>query len=337
MKWYSKEGKNSDVVLSTRIRFARNLKDYPFPSRLNTAEKQKVNEILKDIFLAADSGESLDYFEMSSLSKVQAVSFAEKHLISPEFAFDPNGRALLLSKDEEVSIMLCEEDHARIQVILPGLDLENAYKKALKFDKALEEKAAIAFDERLGYLTQCPTNLGTGMRASVMLHLPALSKTKMVPRLAATVAKLGLTLRGAYGEGNRTVGDLFQLSNQVTLGISEQAAVQNLNAIALQIAQQEKSTRDSLLKDDAFIDRIWRAYGILKSAHMISFDEFTDLLSYVRLAAAQGIIEIPLETLSELLIQMQPATINAENETDFSPRERDVFRAGKVKEALNEA
>lgn len=336
MKWYSKEGKNSSVVLSTRIRFARNLKDYPFPSRLNTAEKEKVNELLKNVFLAANNEENLRFFEMSSIEKVKAVSLAEKHLISPEFAFDPNGRALLLSEDEEVSIMLCEEDHARIQVILPGLDLENAYEKALKFDKALEEKAAIAFDERLGYLTQCPTNLGTGMRASVMLHLPALSKTKMIPRLAATVAKLGLTLRGAYGEGNRATGDLFQLSNQVTLGISEQAAVQNLNAIALQIAEQEKSARDAILKDDAFIDRIWRAYGILQSAHMISFDEFTDLLSYVRLGAAQGIIEIPLETLSTLLAEMQPATINAENQKEFSSRERDVFRAAKVKEALKD-
>ena len=150
MKWYSNKGEHSDVVLSTRIRFARNLKDYPFPARLSTVEKEKVNEIMRDIFLAADSGEKLTYTEMKALSSVAAVSLAEKHLISPEFASDPNGRALLLSEDEDVSIMLCEEDHARIQVILPGLALDEAYEKALNFDKALEEKAAIAFDRNLG-------------------------------------------------------------------------------------------------------------------------------------------------------------------------------------------
>lgn len=334
MKWYSNKGEHSDVVLSTRIRLARNLKDYPFPSCLNTAEKEKVNELLKDIFLSSNAGKDLKFTEMSSLPSVKAVSLAEKHLISPEFASDTAGRALLISEDEDVSIMLCEEDHARIQVILPGLALESAYEKALEFDKALEEKAAIAFDERLGYLTQCPTNLGTGMRASAMLHLPALAKTGMIPRLAATVAKLGLTLRGSYGDTNRAVGDLFQLSNQVTLGISEKAAVQNLNAIALQIAQQENQARASLLKDDTFIDRIWRAYGILNSAHMISCDEFCDLLSYVRLAAARGLVDVPLETLNRLFVEMQPATINADNDSAFSSRERDVFRAKKVKEAL---
>ncbi|MCI7334791.1 MAG: protein arginine kinase [Oscillospiraceae bacterium] len=335
MKWYSNKGEHSDVVLSTRIRLARNLKDYPFPARLSTVEKEKVNEIMRDIFLAADSGEKLTYTEMKALSTAEAVSLAEKHLISPEFASDPNGRALLLSEDEDVSIMLCEEDHARIQVILPGLALEEAYEKALNFDKALEEKAAIAFDRNLGYLTQCPTNLGTGMRASVMLHLPALAENGVIARLAATVAKLGLTLRGVYGSTSRFVGSLFQLSNQVTLGISEQAAVKNLNAIALQIAEQETQARQALLKDDAFIDRIWRAYGILTSAHMIGCDEFCDLLSLVRLGAAQGIVDIPLETLSRLLIEMQPATINAKQGENLSQRERDVFRAEAVKKALS--
>lgn len=335
MKWYLNEGNHSDVVLSTRVRIARNLKDYPFPSRLNTAEKEEVNKVLRDIFLSSENGEKLKFLEMSKLEPTQAVSLAEKHLISPDFACETEGRALLLSEDEDVSVMLCEEDHARIQVILPGLALENAYERAERLERLIEEKARVAFDERLGFLTQCPTNLGTGMRASVMLHLPALSKRGVIARLGATVAKLGLTLRGAYGEGNRAVGDIFQLSNQVTLGISEQAAVQNLNAIALQVAEQEKQARAALLKDDAFIDKIWRAYGILKSAHMISCDEFTELLSFVRLGAAQGVLELPLETLNRLLIEMQPATINAESGKNMSSRERDVFRAKTVKEALD--
>lgn len=333
MKWYSNKGKNFDVVLSTRVRLARNLEEYPFPARLGSAEKQKVNEVLKNIFLSAPCGEKLEYIEMKSFSKSQAVSLAEKHLISPEFAYAPEGRALILSENEDVSIMLCEEDHARIQAILPGLALEEAYQKAAVFDRQLEENAAIAFDKRLGYLTQCPTNLGTGMRASVLLHLPALSGTA-VNRLASTVARLGMILRPAFGEGNRALGDVFQLSNQVTLGISEQAALQNLNAIALQIAEQEKQAREALLRDDAFIDKIWRSWGILKSAHMMSFREFISLFSLVRLGAAEGILEIPLETLGKLLVEMQPATINADCEKDMTARERDVFRAQSVKAAL---
>lgn len=335
MKWYENKGEHSDVVLSTRVRLARNLKDYPFPARLSTAEKEKVNEAMRDIFLSAECGKNLSYTEMKTLSTFEAVSLAEKHLISPEFASDPRGRALLLSEDEDVSIMLCEEDHARIQVILPGLALKEGYEKASEYDRVLEEKAAVAFDKNLGYLTQCPTNLGTGMRASVMLHLPALAENRVISRLAATVAKLGLTLRSVYGNTSRSVGALFQLSNQVTLGISEEAAVQNLNAIALQIAEQETQARQALLKDDAFIDRIWRAYGILTSAHMISCDEFCDLLSLVRLGAAQGIVDLSLENLSRLLIEMQPATINVTQGESLSQRERDVIRAKSVKETLS--
>ncbi len=333
MKWYSNKGNDLDVVLSTRVRLARNLEEYPFPARLDSEGKQKVNKLLKDILLSTPCEEKLEYFDMKSFSKAQAVSLAEKHLISPEFAYDPEDRALILSENEDISIMLCEEDHARIQAILPGLAPQEAYEKAAAFDRQLEENAKLAFDIKLGYLTQCPTNLGTGMRASVLLHLPALSGTA-VSRLATTVAKLGMTLRPAFGEGNRAMGDIFQLSNQVTLGISEQAALQNLNSIALQIAEQEKQARTALLRDDAFIDKIWRSWGILKSAHMMSFGEFISLFSLVRLGAAEGILEIPLETLGRLLIEMQPATINADSNKDMTARERDVFRAQTVKAAL---
>lgn len=335
MKWYENTASNGDIVLSTRIRLARNLKDFPFPARLSAQEKEKVNAIVKDALLTDKNSDGFDYIEMKDLSSVEAVSLAEKHLISPEFASESAGRALILSKDEDVSIMLGEEDHVRIQVIYPGLAMDEAYAKALEFDTALEKSVAIAFDERLGYLTQCPTNLGTGLRASVMLHLPALSGSGAMRRLASTIAKLGLTIRGAYGEGSRPVGDIFQLSNQVTLGISEQAALQNLNAIALQVVAQEKNARAALLKDDAFIDRIWRAYGILKSAHMLSCSEFTDLASLVRLGTAEGVLDLSLPVLNRLLVEMQPATINVAEGRRCTAAERDVIRARKVKEALS--
>ncbi|MEE1137561.1 MAG: ATP--guanido phosphotransferase, partial [Acutalibacteraceae bacterium] len=184
-------------------------------------------------------------------------------------------------------------------------------------------------------LTQCPTNLGTGMRASVMLHLPALSKKGAMRNLSTTVSKLGLTLRGSYGEGSEVSGDIYQLSNQVTLGISEKAALQNLTSIAMQIISQEKQARTLLVKDEDFMDKICRAYGILKSAYKLTSKELTNLLSYVSLGAAEGIIEVPLQKLCTLFIELQPATMNASSQTPLTQAQRDLLRAQKVREALN--
>ena len=332
MNWYKNKGNESDIVLSTRIRLARNLKDYPFPERLDEKRRNEVNELIRDVFLKADG--SLSYIKMSELSPYQCVSLAEKHLISPEFSSDSTGRALLLSDEEDVSIMLCEEDHVRIQVIFPGLSPEEAYQKASQYDEILENSFSIAFSEKLGYLTQCPTNLGTGMRASVMLHLPALSSKGAISRLASTVAKLGLTLRGTYGEGTEPIGDIYQLSNQVTLGISDEAAIKNLQSITKELITQEKEARKELLRDDRIIDKIHRAFGILKTAHMLSWGEFSSLVSLVRLGASGGLSDIPAELLSTLLIETQPATINTKEGKALSTSERDVIRAKTVRDAL---
>ncbi|MBQ8027994.1 MAG: protein arginine kinase [Clostridia bacterium] len=332
MKWYNKEGNLNEIILSTRVRLSRNLKDYPFPVRLDENGKKQVCALVKDIFLKEK--EDLNFIEMESLSDYEAVSLTEKHLISPRFASDGEGGALILSEDESVSIMLCEEDHVKIQIIEPGLSLLAAFEKANEFDKELEASLPVAFDEKLGYLTQCPTNLGTGMRASVILHLPGLAASRSISRLSSTVSKLGLTLKSVYADEKEYIGDIYQLSNQVTMGISEDMAVQNLNAIAEQIAQQEKQAREILVKDDRVIDRIFRSYGILKSAHMLTCSEFTKLLSLVRLGAAQGLLNIPLETLSTLLIEMQPATVNAISKRALSRSERDIIRAERVREAL---
>ncbi len=320
----------SDVVLSTRIRLARNLRQYPFPNRLDRDEKKAVCSLIKETL----DGEKLNCIDMETLSPVEAVSLAEKHLISAEFASNGTGRSLLLSGNEDVSLMLCEEDHIRIQIIESGLSLEEAYKKADRIDSLIENKLTYAFDERIGYLTQCPTDLGTGMRASVLLHLPALSRKGAVRNLTSTVAKLGLTLRGSYGEDGEILGDIYQLSNQVTLGISEKAALQNLNSIALQIVAQEKQARAVLIKDEDFMDKIFRAYGILKSAYKLTSKELSNLISYVRLGAAEGFFDIPVEKLSTLTAELQPATMNTKSETPLSRSERDIKRAEKVREAL---
>ncbi|MBE6775615.1 MAG: ATP--guanido phosphotransferase [Ruminococcaceae bacterium] len=320
----------ADVVLSTRIRLARNLKKYPFPARLDRDEKKAVCNLIKETL----DGEGLTHIDMETLSPVEAVSLAEKHLISAEFASNGTGRSLLLSENEDVSLMLCEEDHIRIQIIEQGLSLDEAYKKADAIDTVIENKLTYAFDERIGYLTQCPTDLGTGMRASVLLHLPALSRKGAVRNLTATVAKLGLTLRGSYGEDGEILGDIYQLSNQVTLGISEKAALQNLDSIAMQIVTQEKQARAALIKDEDFMDKIFRAYGILKSAYKLTSKELTNLISYVRLGAAEGLFDIPAERLTALTTELQPATMNTQSDAPLTRSQRDIRRAERVREAL---
>ncbi len=331
MNWYRNKGNESDIVLSTRVRLARNIAGYPFPVRLDSDSRKEICDSVADIL----DGEELKRASMASLTPAQTVSLAERHLISPEFACENEGGELLLSDEEDISIMLCEEDHIRIQVIYPGLCLEETYKEADRLDKILEEKLDYAFSDKLGYLTQCPTNLGTAMRASVMLHLPALSKKGAIRALSSTVAKLGLTLRGIYGAGSEVSGDIYQLSNQVTLGISEESAIKNLSSIAMQIISQENQARCSLIKDEDYIDSIYRALGILRSAYKLTSKELITLISLVRLGACEGIVEAPTQKLTELMIVLQSATLNAESEEPLSPSQADILRARRVREALN--
>ena len=335
-KWYLREGRESDVVLSTRIRLARNLREYPFPHRLDAAAKKEVDERIRAAMfsLGGIREDEYRYIELEKLSPAQAISLAERHTISPEFASDRSGRALILNQGETVSVMLCEEDHIRLQVLCPGLDLESAYDTADKLDTALDSALGFAFDEELGYLTACPTNIGTGMRASVMLHLPALTRNGQMGRLSATVSKLGLTIRGAYGEGSSPLGDFYQLSNQVTLGISERAAIDNLKAITVQVVSQERTARESARTDAEFEDWIWRAYGTLKNARLLSGKEFTDLISAARLGASMGILPAAVTDVDDLLFTMQAATLNAAQGRELTARERDLLRAQQVRERL---
>lgn len=333
-KWYIEKGEQGDIVMSTRVRLARNIDEFPFPGHLDVQGRNKVNQLVTDALI--DDGNPFDLMSVniSDLSRAQAISLAEKHLISPEFISPSEGRRLLISKDEGISIMLCEEDHIRLQVIKPGLAPEAAYETADKIDSILDSKLHYAFDERLGYLTQCPTNLGTAMRASVMLHLPALTKTGRLSQLAATVSKLGLTIRGAYGEGSVPKGDIYQLSNQITLGITEQAAIDNLKAITLQIVTQERQLATELIKNPEFEDKIFRAYGVLSSARLLSSDEFIDLISMIRMGAAHGLLNIETEKLNELIVNMQPATMNALHGETLDAKQRDVLRAEQVRQVI---
>ena len=328
---------SNDVVISTRVRLARNLKDYPFPCRLSTQDKEKIIEKVKSAIENSNSPISKDFsfIRMSELTPQQGVSLVERRLVSPEFISESQGRALLLSKDESISIMINEEDHIRLQVINNGLSLEDTYDIADKLDTLLDENLDFAFDDKLGYLTQCPTNLGTGKRASVMLHLPALEKSRAIGRIAGNLSKLGLTIRGAHGEGTEPNGALYQLSNQVTLGISEKAAIENLKNITMQLISQENQARTRLCSSIDIQDAISRSLGILKSALVISHDEALKLLSNVRLGIVSGQIKnVSTETVDKLMLSVEPATLSVNLNKNLSPHERDIERAKLIQSSL---
>jgi len=328
----------SDVVISTRIRFARNLKEYPFPCRLSEDKKRKVASIIKEAVLEGHSAISdrFKYIQMSELTQEEAVSLVERHLVSPEFISGRQGRGLLLLNDESVSIMINEEDHVRIQVISRGMKLNETYELADKIDTLLDERLDFAFDEKLGYLTQCPTNIGTGMRASLMLHLPALQESGAMGKIAASLSKLGIVIRGLYGENTDPSGAIYQLSNQVTLGITEQEAIKNLHDIAMQLVTQERNTREQLSENINMLDSIYRSYGILSYAKLISNSECMKLLSNVRFGVEMGCFEIDFDTLDRLFIEIQPATLMKNIGKKLTPAERDHIRAELVRTALTQ-
>lgn len=323
----------SEVVVSTRIRLARNLNDVPFPHRMNLQQKndmcEKITQVACDIM-------DFERIDMNKLSKTEAVSLVEQHIISPQFISDTQGRALLLSNDKSISIMINEEDHLRIQVIKSGLSVSEAYAVADELDNKLSEKLNFAFTEELGYLTQCPTNLGTAMRASLMLHLPALEKSHALSRITSNLSKLGLTIRGIYGENSDSVGCLYQLSNQVSLGISEKAAIENLKNIASQLVSQEIKARDRMISDIKTVDTICRSLGILKNARMIDHSEAMTLLSNIRLGIAHKVIEsLTLDSIDKLICDIQPASIMQYCKKSLSPHERDIKRADYLRQKLN--
>lgn len=333
-KWYQHSGTDGDVVISTRIRLARDLAHLPFPSVM-TAEQRE--EIITQVFSAFPEDPSCAFsrHRMTEFSPRSLLAMVERHLISRDFAHDTAGKALLVTEDEGVSIMVGEEDHLRIQVMRAGFDLDSAWQEATCWDDYLDTRLHFAFDERLGYLTQCPTNLGTGMRASVMLHLPALQEKGIVQQLSSTVSKLGLTIRGLYGEGSKPEGALYQLSNQVTLGITEQEAIDNLRSIATQIIREERNCREALRDSVAFEDRVFRSLGILQNARLLTSNEFMTLISNVRIGVALGLIDtLTLDRLDQLFIDAQAGVLMETAGEDLDPAERDSRRAELVRNNL---
>ena len=332
----------NDIVISSRIRLARNLKSYPFPHKLNDKGAEQTARIISDAVIAAgeECGKSFIKFDMSKLSPQEAVSFMERHYISPEFVTvsknsNKKGRVVLLSSDNTISVMVNEEDHIRIQVMGDGLSLRDAYTVADKLDTLISKRLDIAYDERFGFLTECPTNLGTGMRASVMLHLPALTRTRTIDRISANLNKLGFAIRGFNGEGSKSEGGIYQLSNQVSLGLTESGAVDNLYSVTNQLIEYERDAVKELVNDIYVKDSVFRSLGILKYSRLITREEAMSCLSDVRLGVAGGIVDCKVpstDVFNRLLVDIQPATIvinhncSAENEPEIEEIRSEILR-----------
>ena len=333
MLWY--ESINDSVALSTRIRFARNLDGVPFPSHLDKTKYKEINKMISDTIMSCElGGIKLRSINMDTLGETESYAMVERHVISPKFAADRDGSILLLSDDESISIMIGEEDHLRIQVLKSGEKLEEAFEICDKLDSKIGEKLKFAFDDNLGFLTECPTNLGTGMRASVMLHLPMLESSGKLNNIANTVSKVGLTFRGFYGEGSDSKASIYQLSNQITLGVSEKSAIENLKNIAGQIVKSEIEAMGSL-DMDGLSDLANRSLGILKYARKMTTDEMMKHISHIMLGKRAGVIEFPKDiSPMNIFITMQPAMIKRIN-GDIAPNERDKLRAKSIREIFN--
>lgn len=329
MIWY--KDNNSDIVVSTRIRLARNLDKTPFPNALK--DTKEVTEKIKNAILGSNStlAKDFDFIDLDNTPALRKQEMAEEHLISLVMC-EGKGKSVLVSKDKTMSIMLMEEDHIRLQIIKNGYALEDAYSLASKVDDVIEENVTYAFDNDFGYLTACPTNTGTGMRASVMLHLPALTMTENINKVIASAGSLGIEVRGLYGEGTKAYGSLYQISNRVTLGMSEEQSLEKLNNIVGQIVEMETKARKALTDNsmDALSDKLFRSYGTLKYARSISSSEAKSLLSDVMLGQNLGIL--PKEgkiTPLECMVITEPALLCGGKE--LSPAERDKKRAELIR------
>ncbi len=335
-KWYERTGTQGDIVLSTRIRLARNIKGYPFPQRLSEEKQKELCDQIKDHLLAAPSPltRTLGYFSPETLSAGAKRAMAERHLIPREFAESRKDRPLLLSEDESVCLLLCHRDHIRLQVMQSGLELENAYRIANQMDDMINEGFAYAFDKQWGYLTGCPTDLGTGMKASVLLHLPALEATGEIHTLSTAVGKIGLSLQGTFGQGSTVTGSLYQLSNQISMGLAESSALENLKAVTLQIIGREQEARKELPPLETE-DAAYRALGLLQNSRILPMGEFTSSLSHLRLGISMNLIDtLPMERINTLNATMHPATLLLEHPEADSTEKRDVIRATLVRQNL---
>lgn len=339
-KWYEEEKSNNGIIISSRVRLARNLKKYNFYNKLSAEDAEKMIEEVKNSILGSRTvfGERFKYIPINKLDENEKFSMVERHIISPELMRNNKPCGVLVKDDETISIMLNEEDHIRIQAIAAGDNIDEAYDTADKIDNLIEESVEYAFSEKFGYLTSCPTNVGTGLRASYMMHLPQLERTGQIRSLTQAISKFGITVRGIYGEGSEAMGSIYQVSNQVTLGQSEREIIENLKKVVSTIVQREQELEKNAYaraKDD-IEDKVWRSYGILKTARKISAKEAMQMLSNLMEAKNMGVDPMPDISIKpvELMINIQPAIIQTTNGKDMTPTERDKARADYIRKII---
>lgn len=337
--WSKGIGAEADIVIASRVRLARNLSGLPFPYRMNQNEAQELlgKAAVAVKALAQETKCEYQLYRLEDVAHLDRMILVEKHLISPELAKGLPGRAVAVSEDESVSIMINEEDHLRIQCLLPAFQLTEAWQLASKIDDLLEERLPLAFDADFGYLTACPTNTGCGLRASVMLHLPALALSKQLNGVFSALPRMGMTVRGIYGEGSEAHGNLYQISNQVTLGLAEQEIIERLQLAVKQVIDKERRARAWLQRErsDFFFDQIGRSYGILKNCRVLSAQEMMERLSLLRLGMDMGVLT-PLsgKELNELMVMGQPGFLQKRAGGELSPQMSCSRRAGVMRENL---
>ncbi|MEZ6064320.1 MAG: protein arginine kinase [Planctomycetaceae bacterium] len=336
-EWLRGTGPDSDIVISSRIRLARNLSEYPFPPHADDDVRAEVEHLLRDEIRKLAIGKDLLYLDVNELDPIERQFLVERQLISREHADTHGTRGVGIGDRETVSLMINEEDHLRIQVLRSGFALDQCWEEMNDLDDELESRVAFAFDDEFGYLTSCPTNAGTGMRASVMLHLPGLVLTKEVQKVFQAMQKMNLTVRGLYGEGSQAMGDFYQISNQVTLGKSEEEIVDTIKGVVPRILEYERRVRTALVKEnrEKLHDQVSRAFGILRSAQTITSEETMHLLSSVRMGINLGLVDgIAIPTVNELFIHTQPAHLQKIRRTSLETSERNVARAAYLRERL---
>lgn len=330
--WYMQSGKDSDVVISTRIRFARNLADYRFnPNKEESCEIEKmIEEKTHEI------GYNLKFLKLKNMDEITKLSLVEKNIISPELAVKEDRGAILINEEENISIMINEEEHFRIQVFNSGLELENTLNLAIEIDEKIQELFNIAKSKEYGYLTSCPTNVGTGMRVSVMVHLPGLTRTGNIKKILNTITSFGMEIRGIHGENTKSEGDMYQISNKQTLGVTEENIIKKIKIITEKIIEQERIARKYLAEDEIELeDKVYRSYGILKNCRKISQSEAIKLLTEVKLGTDMGIItEMTDKKVLELYLYIKPANLQKYFGAEMNVKERDIKRAEMIKNII---
>lgn len=338
-KWYIDAGPNSDVVVSTRVRLARNFNAYPFPQRSTREEQEKIITETCDALFTDNPvlQKSLNLVRFKDISPVEKQVLVEKHLVSKELMESDLETGVLISKDEQISIMLNEEDHLRIQCLAAGMQLNRVFELCNFLDDTISEKIDIAYNDKIGYLTSCPTNVGTGIRVSLMLHLPALTITGYIRAVLESCGKLGVAVRGLYGENTEAYGNMYQLSNQITLGKSENDIVESIQNIASQVIEKERLLRKEIIKKNSkrIEDKIMRSYGILRYCRELTSEEALKRLSDIRLGINLGFIEGLSETdINEMVLKIQPGNLIKNVGGELKPEERANKRAEYIRKRI---